>query len=166
MTDHLNSALACLVLAGSLAALAIPEPQAQVTISGYAQAIDGDTLIVAGVRVRLAEIDAPERDQLCIERIPWFCGEEAEKALARILARGPATCSVRSIDVYGRSVASCATSEGDIAGMLVSHGLAAVWPRYSTGAYEDRQEAAKAERLGVWSGEFDWPWEWRKRQGK
>ena len=35
------------------------------------------------------------------------------------------------------------------------------WPRYSNGTFAKEQSAAKAERIGIWQGKFQPPWEWR-----
>lgn len=46
--------------------------------SGRATVIDGDTLEVAGVRVRLWGIDAPESRQTCLRAEPPYpCGQRA-----------------------------------------------------------------------------------------
>jgi len=37
--------------------------------------------------------------------------------------------------------------------------------RYST-AYVDHEAAARAEKLGIWAGEFLFPEEWRKTHAK
>ena len=52
------------------------------TLSGRARVIDGDTLDVDGVRIRLHGVDAPESRQSCIaaER-RWPCGERAISAV-------------------------------------------------------------------------------------
>lgn len=155
--------LSATIAAGSVVALAIPETLNS-TIEGRAFAIDADTLDVAGVRVRLAEVDAPERDQTCTNAsgIAWPCGRIATRAMQHMIKMDPhITCTVASLDRYGRSVATCENGDGDLGGRLVALGLAVVYPRYSKGTYQDRQEAAKAERLGMWSGEFVNPWDWR-----
>ena len=47
---------------------------------GTARIIDGDTIQVAGQRIRLYGIDAPEINQLCQRKgAPWLCGVEAAK---------------------------------------------------------------------------------------
>ncbi len=51
-------------------------------IAGGAFVIDGDTLTVAGQRIRLYGIDAPEFHQLCQrDGEPWRCGQAATVAL-------------------------------------------------------------------------------------
>ncbi len=56
-------------------------------ISGPARVVDGDTLEVAGERIRLYGIDAPEKDQTCsIDARAWACGIAAWGALVQITA--------------------------------------------------------------------------------
>ncbi len=51
-------------------------------ITGLPRVIDGDTLEVAGRRIRLHGIDAPESRQLCRkDGKPWQCGKDATSAL-------------------------------------------------------------------------------------
>ena len=49
--------------------------------------IDGDTIKIAGDRIRLHGIDAPETGQTCMDENnkEWHCGQEATVALARII---------------------------------------------------------------------------------
>ena len=155
-----TSALAGLILVGTIAALAIPEPRAEGMITGHATATDGDTLRIGSVRVRLFGIDAPENAQTCAGTP---CGAAATQALRYMLTRDPAvTCVVKDTDRYGRTVAVCRNSEGDLGARQVALGHALDYTRYSRGAYRDQQEAAKAERLGMWSGTFQEPAQWRR----
>lgn len=98
------AAAAALLLAG-------PGPAAAgVSLAGKAKVIDGDTLEVAGVRVRLFGIDAPESKQSCGgggPDAPYACGEASTAALAAKIGSAPVLCDVKSKDIYGRSVAQC-----------------------------------------------------------
>lgn len=56
-------------------------------ITGTPRIIDGDTIEIAGERIRLHGIDAPEQDQTCKDENgnEWRCGQDATFALARII---------------------------------------------------------------------------------
>ena len=67
---------------------------------------DGDTLTVAGPRIRLFGVDAPESKQICVAGDQrWRCGRSATQALAKRIVGRPAVCSERDLDRYGRIVA-------------------------------------------------------------
>ena len=51
-----------LVLAGALPFLSVP---AGADVAGYARVVDGDTVVIADIRVRLHGIDSPEQRQTC-----------------------------------------------------------------------------------------------------
>ncbi|NBW05383.1 MAG: thermonuclease family protein, partial [Alphaproteobacteria bacterium] len=42
-------------------------------------------------------------------------------------------------------------------------GMALAYRRYADDYIAD-EEAARAARLGLWAGQFDAPWEWRRSQ--
>ena len=52
-------------------------------INGYPKIIDGDTLVIKKLKIRLFGIDAPEIKQTCKNEFNenYFCGEEAKKYL-------------------------------------------------------------------------------------
>lgn len=138
---------------------------------GRASVIDGDTIEIQGERIRLNGVDAPESDQVCKDGNgkSYRCGARAADALTSFLkASSPTTCDFIERDQYGRFVGNCYRADGaSVQAFLVGNGWAMDWPRYSGGAYSEEQAAAKAERLGMWVGAFQPPWEWRagKRQG-
>jgi len=72
-----------LTLAGAI--LAIPAHADDIT--GKPRVIDGDTIEIAGERIRLHGIDAPESKQKCTAGgKEWSCGQEA--SLSSIYRRG------------------------------------------------------------------------------
>lgn len=152
-----------LMLACTVALL--PAMAAAQTLSGSARIVDGDTLEVAGQRIRLWGIDAPERGQTCGGRDGriYECGRDAAAVLAE-LARGRVVCEPRERDRYGRIVAVCRTDAGDLGAAMVRRGWAVDYTRYSRGAYRAEEAAARAERLGIWAGRFDMPETWRRKQ--
>ena len=136
------------------------------TLTIRASVVDGDTLELAdGNRVRLWGIDAVEGSQVCRrDGRPWRCGDDATEALRRLIDGRKLACEARDVDRYGRAVAVCRVDGADIGAELVRQGWALDDERYSGGAYADEQEAARAERAGLWAGEFVSPWEWRGQQ--
>jgi len=71
----LDIILFALIVLGILAVLRfLPEPE-PVEVSGIARVIDGDSLRVSGVEIRLLGIDAPESGQSCMRGgASWPCG--------------------------------------------------------------------------------------------
>lgn len=134
-------------------------------IVGRASVVDGDTVEIAGKRIRLNGIDAPESRQYCDDPkgFEYPCGRSAAQALEEFLAASrPLRCNFVDRDRYGRLVGNCARADGrNIQAWLVEQGLALDWPRYSKGAFATQQASAEAAHRGVWQGRFDLPWDWR-----
>lgn len=133
-------------------------------VSGPARVVDGDTLDVAGVRVRLLGIDAPEGKQSCERNgVAWLCGQEAAKALRDLVGSSPLSCVEHDRDRYKRSVSVCKLPDGtDLGAFMVSNGHAVAYARYSKLYVEDEKKAREAKR-GLWGGVFEMPWDWRRR---
>jgi endonuclease YncB( thermonuclease family) len=106
-------------------------------LAGQASIIDGDTLEIHGTRIRLWGIDAPESNQLCrgADSLQYRCGARAANELAAMVDGRPVIWEPVSLDRYGRTVASCAVNDTDLADWLVRQGLALDWPRYSHGRF-------------------------------
>jgi endonuclease YncB( thermonuclease family) len=101
--------------------------------SGPVRVIDGDTLDVGTVRVRLHGIDAPEMAQSCVTRTgrDIACGVWVRDETERRLAGRAARCTALDTDRYGRTVARCVVGGRDIGAELVSDGLAFAYRKYS-----------------------------------
>lgn len=131
------------------------------TYFGQATAIDGDSLRIGLAEFRLLGIDAPEYRQTCKRGDEvWNCGEQARIVMDGLIAGKSITCQRRGVDPYGRIVATCKAGATDLAAALARSGFAVALPQFST-AYVASAEQAKSERLGIWSGEFQMPAEFR-----
>jgi endonuclease YncB( thermonuclease family) len=131
------------------------------TITGQPRVIDGDTIEIARRRIRIFGIDAPEQDQTC-ERGgggTWNCGAEATRLMRQMARAQIVDCRVRATDVYGRLVALCTIGDEDLGRAMVRSGFAINVAR--NGAYTAEENIARAGRLGIWSGTFQNPKEWR-----
>lgn len=144
-----------------LLALFGPIPAAAQTFSGPAAAIDGDTLVMAGEKIRLFGIDAPERSQTCDRRgTSWACGNDAKGLLAETVAGRTVECIPRDRDRYGRVVASCRAGARDLGGVMVREGLAIALTRFSDD-YVEAEGRAKSFGMALWGSSFQTPAEYR-----
>lgn len=132
-------------------------------LSGTATALDGDTIKLGEVRIRLHGIDAPEKKQTCSDAAgaEYGCGEAATQRLAKILKSAMVECITKDIDRYDRVVAECYSDGMNINALLVGEGLAVAYTKYSSDYIEIEVEAKEA-RLGLWGGNFIQPSRWRK----
>lgn len=148
----------------ALLAVSLACPASAAEFAGLAHVIDGDTLTVAGLTVRLEAIDAPETDQVCLDATArrWTCGLAARAALARLVEGRPVTCRGTSQDRYGRTLAHCSFGAQDLQGWMVRSGHAVSFKRYAHD-YDADEDAARLARAGLWAGAFVAPWDWRAR---
>ena len=147
-----------------LVALLSPQLVTAAELSGKVVSIaDGDTLtlLVAGreqVKIRLAEIDTPEKGQ------PY--GNKARQALAALAFQKDAHVVWSEKDRYGRVIGRVYIDDLDVNAEMVHLGHAWVYREYS----EDEfllalEKEARAAGSGLWAlseAENVPPWEWRK----
>lgn len=124
---------------------------------------DGDTVKVLTIekqqiKVRLAEIDAPEKDQ------PY--GEKSKQALSKAVFGKFVAIKTYGKDRYGRTLGRVLIGSKDINSDMVATGNAWVYRKYSN---DDQllslESTARVRKLGLWSLQADQitpPWEWRK----
>lgn len=127
---------------------------------------DGDTLTLLvpdgasfkQVKVRLGEIDTPERKQ------PY--GTRAQQTLSELAFNKEARVVVQDTDRYGRTVGRVYVGNLDVNAEMVKQGAAWVYRQYlkdqSLLALEAEAKAAKRGLWGLPEAERCPPWDWRK----
>ncbi|ECH8185891.1 thermonuclease family protein [Salmonella enterica] len=126
--------------------------------------IDGDTIDVlqdkTPVRIRLANIDAPEKKQAY--------GRWSANQLKGLVAAQPVTVTYTQTDRYGRIIGRVFTTNGTEASrFMVQSGAAWVYERYNADrALPDLQREAQAHKRGLWADSNPVPpWKWRHSRG-
>ena len=135
-------------------------------INGKAKIIDGDTIHIGINKIRLHGIDAPEIDQACtIKDKKWHCGLESALALKKLVLDNNINCVVSDIDKYQRYIAECFINNQNINKIMVRNGWAIAYRYYSLDFVED-EKLAKKDKIGLWKGEFQEPYLYRKSKKK
>lgn len=123
---------------------------------------DGDTLTALcgqeQVKVRLAEIDAPEKAQ------PF--GQRSKQSLSDLCYQKQAEINIQTKDHYGRSVARVVCDGVDANAEQVAQGMAWVYDKYVTDkSLYQLQSQAKSNKRGLWIDPSPvMPWEWRHKK--
>lgn len=123
---------------------------------------DGDTLTVLverrQVKVRLADIDAPELRQ------PY--GGHSKRSLSELCFGKSATLDVRNRDRYGRAIATVTCAGTNANAEQVRRGYAWTYTRYARAdspLFRIEHEA-RATRRGLWADPAPVPpWNWRRK---
>jgi endonuclease YncB( thermonuclease family) len=134
------------------------------TLTGTARITDADTIVIGTETIRLQGVDTPETDQICLDSrgAVWNCGIDARDRLIRHIGSRDTSCITNGKDAFGRWLATCSTSEGDLSAWLVREGFGLAFIRYSN-AYVAEEAVARNEQKGMWAGAFIAPWDWRTR---
>jgi endonuclease YncB( thermonuclease family) len=127
-------------------------------------AVDGDSLRQADRDFRLHGIDAAELNQYCAGKMgaDYPCGQEAKRALTRLVRGKALSCAILDGDRYGRNVVQCRVGSLDINAEMVRLGWAIAYIKHST-AYTDEEADARRNKRGLWQGTFESPEKWRRR---
>ncbi len=128
---------------------------------GVPTAVDGDSLVLKGAKLRLEGIDAPEYLQVCKSgKANYPCGREARKHLEQLISKRAVDCKGWQHDKYGRLLVRCSVGQQELNRQMVSSGWAV-----SYGDYFAEETAARGAKRGVWQGDFERPSSWRKMRG-
>jgi len=132
------------------------------TIVGYPRIIDGDSIRIEKLNIRLHGIDAPEIKQQCkVSTDLKPCGRVASEVLADLIGDEKIRCLWSERDRYDRLLASCYVGEKNVNAEMVKLGMALAYRRYSD-RYVEEEEYAKNAGLGLWATNFVEPWKWRE----
>ena len=145
-------------------------------ISGKARVVDGDTIKINEISIRLYGIDAPEKNQICMgpSSESYNCGLSSTRFLKTFIDNSTRVeCSYKNLDRYGRIIGKCISYTRvensnelipfELNNLMVAMGHAVEYKRYSRGEYSKAEKTAKKEKKGLWKGEFDRPEKWRRK---
>jgi endonuclease YncB( thermonuclease family) len=123
----------------------------QAVLTGKARVYDGDSIFFGSIEVRLDAIDAPERDQACLDAGGrfWPCGIAARDALRAMIGNGEVNCSLSGRDKYRRLLGICTVQGRDLNAAMVESGNAIAY-RYFSERYARQEDQAKAGKAGIW----------------
>jgi len=124
--------------------------------------IDGDTIILNGEKIRFSGIDTPELKQTCLKDDQEVnCGMIAKMLLVKKIDNNTPKCISEGQDAYKRTLAECFVNGESLSAFLVRSGYAFAYRKYSKKFIKD-EEFAKENKLGMWSMQFQYPWDFRK----
>ena len=133
------------------------------TIFGKAKVIDGDTIHIKKNKIRLHAIDAPETNQTCNKKSKvWNCGLESTKFLKELIGNNKIECITQGKDRYNRFIGICYKDNLDLNSEMVLNGWAIAY-RYYSKDYVEEEEEAKRDKKGIWIGDFEDPYLFRKK---
>ncbi len=140
-------------------------PALAATLSGKVVVVaDGDTITILTpekeqVKIRLVEIDAPEKDQ------PY--GQKSKQSLSDLVFGKDVSVEWDKTDKYKRTLGRVFVGDTDANLQQVKNGAAWAYTQYLT---DDRIKQAETEarnaKVGLWALQPDQvmpPWEWRQR---
>ena len=130
--------------------------------ASHVTVIDGDTIRLGDVKIRFSGIDAPEINQTCVaSEGKVACGKISRDLLIEKVTNNKISCTDEGKDFYGRVLGECFVNGESLSAFLVREGFAFAYRKYSNKYIED-EEYAKFNKLGMWSMEFQYPWDYRK----
>ena len=141
-------------------------------ITGFAKVVDGDTIKINSKKIRLYGIDAPEKKQKCKKIYltisfmsftkDYKCGEVSTQKLIKKINKQKLNCNILDIDRYKRLIGECFKRNINLNSWMVSNGYAVAYRKYSK-KYVSDEINAKNNKLGIWQGKFEMPWDYRRK---
>ena len=123
---------------------------------------DGDTIKINGKKIRFSGIDTPELNQTCVkEGVKNSCGLTAKQILIDKIIDNKVKCIKEGKDRYKRILAECFVNNESLSSYLVRSGYAFAYRKYSNKFIAD-EDYARVNKLGMWSMDFKYPWDYRR----
>ena len=117
-------------------------------------------------------IDAPEKKQTCKKPYltisvfsftkSYLCGQVSTNKLTKKINNQIIKCKIKDVDRYNRLIGECYKRNENLNSWLVSNGYAVVYRKYSKKYFSDEINA-KNNKLGIWQGKFEMPWDFRRK---
>jgi len=122
--------------------------------------MDGDTVMVLRgnqkIKVRMANIDAPEKNQTF--------GKQARESLQELVGKKTVQIDSQAVDQYGRIVGLISVDGRNVNQEQLKRGMAWEYSHYHTDkTYIGLQDDAQQSQRGLWAQSTPQaPWQWRK----
>ena len=92
-----------------------------------------------------------------------YWGQEVETNKLKSKINGQIIkCNINGKDRYDRFIAECFKGITNLNSWMVRKGYAVAYIKYSK-KYVAQEKSAKKNKLGLWKGTFEKPWDWRKK---
>lgn len=141
-------------------------PQWQIFNNNDVRVIDGDSLALGKLRIRLQGIDAPELKQECLDIKSdklYKCGEVAKNYLIKLIDQRTIKCTNEGFDRYQRQLSYCYIGNINLNQEMVKSGNAVAYSKYDKSFIKEEKEA-RSNKKGIWGSKFDCPDKWRKNR--
>ena len=91
----------------------------------------------------------------------YMCGAVSTQKLIKKINNQKLNCNIIDVDRYKRLIGECFKRNINLNSWMVSNGYAVAYRKYSK-KFVSQEIFAKKEKLGLWSGTFMMPWDYRK----
>ena len=157
-----------------------------IVINGFFQKAGTPGKKIMNQKIRLFGIDAPEMKQICKDNFAkkYECGVKSKEFLQKLILKKimypknldekvknnfNVTCISKGKDRYGRILGICGfdylganSVNYSLNAFMVKMGHAVAYKKYSK-MFENLENEAKEKSRGIWSGKFERPHNWRKK---
>lgn len=141
----------------------------RVVLIGTPRIVDGDTIILEELfNIRVIGIDAPESKQTCFDSKgqEYACGKKSTEHLQKLVGNGRVKCEIRGIGRFGRHTGLCYNMKDvNLNKTMVRDGFAVI-STYPPILFQNEENLAITEKVGIWRGKFRHPHCYRHQKKK